>query len=86
MAWALSDKEDVDTLQCLWALMKRRYPDAKITTLMTDDGIRDFPELLYNCLQLADLAGVLACVNASTLVFAICFVDGMWIGTGALHA
>ena len=42
MAWALSDKEDVDTLQCLWAVIKRRCPDGKVTTLMTDDGISIF--------------------------------------------
>ena len=35
VAWALSDKEDADTLECLWAVIKRRCPSA---TVMTDDG------------------------------------------------
>ena len=39
VAWALSDKEDADTLECLWAVIKRRCPKAKVVTLMTDDGM-----------------------------------------------
>ena len=39
VVWALADKEDADTLECLWAVIKRRCPNATVTTLMTDDGI-----------------------------------------------
>ena len=38
VAWALSDKEDTDTLECFWGVIKSRCPSAIVTTLMTDDG------------------------------------------------
>ena len=65
VAWALSDKEDADTLECfttLWAVIKRRCPNA---TLMTDDGMffefqRYNPTYTFSTL---DLAGVLSCAR-----------------------
>ena len=38
VAWALSDKEDTDTLEAVWTVIKKRCPHATVTTLMTDDG------------------------------------------------
>ena len=39
MASAISDKEDADTLEVIWRVIKRRCPGATVKTPMTDDGI-----------------------------------------------
>ena len=39
VAWALSDKEDTNTLECFWSVIRKRCPSAAVTTLMTDDGM-----------------------------------------------
>ena len=38
VAWAISDKEDVDTLEVVWMSIKQRCPDADVNTIMIDDG------------------------------------------------
>ena len=38
-AWALSDKEDTNTLERFWSVIRKRCPSAAVTTLMTDDGM-----------------------------------------------
>ena len=39
VAWAISDREDSDTIEVLFTVVKNKCPDAKVPTLMTDDGI-----------------------------------------------
>ena len=39
MAWAISDKEDTDTLQAVWSAVHKQCPSATVSTVMTDDGI-----------------------------------------------
>jgi len=36
--WVISDKEYVDTLEVVWMPIKKRCPDAIVTTLIPDDG------------------------------------------------
>lgn len=38
VVWAISDKEDTETLEAVWTVVKKRCPQAKVTNLMTDDG------------------------------------------------
>ena len=38
VVWVISDMEDVDTLEIVWISIKKRCPDAVVSTLMTDDG------------------------------------------------
>ena len=38
VAWAISDKEDTQTLQVVWTVVKKRCPQANVNVLMTDDG------------------------------------------------
>ena len=39
MAWAISDKEDSDTLQAVWRAVNKRCPSAIVSTVMTDDDM-----------------------------------------------
>ena len=39
MAWALSDKEDSDTLEAVWGAVHKQCPSATVSTIMTDDGM-----------------------------------------------
>ena len=39
VAWAITDKEDVDTLEAIWTVIKRQCPDVTVKTLMSEDGI-----------------------------------------------
>ena len=45
MAWAIVDREDVDTLQSVFKCVHDHVPDASVNTLMTDDG-----ETIITCL------------------------------------
>ena len=38
VAWAISDREDVDTTEAYWAAVKTKCPEAVVSNLMTDDG------------------------------------------------
>jgi hypothetical protein len=38
VVWAISDREDAPTLEVVWTVVKRRCPEANVTTLMSDDG------------------------------------------------
>ena len=55
IAWALSDKEDGDTLQCLWAVLKRRCPTAAVTCLMTDDDTHIYTNVTHISLHITHL-------------------------------
>ena len=41
VAWALSVsvKEDTNTLECFWSVIRKRCPSAAVITLITDDGM-----------------------------------------------
>ena len=38
VAWAISDREDADTIEAYWTAVKTRCPEAVVSNLMTDDG------------------------------------------------
>ena len=38
VAWAISDREDTDTIEAFWTAVKSKCPNAVISNLMTDDG------------------------------------------------
>ena len=40
VAWAISDREDSETIEAMFTVVKEKCPDAKVSTLMTDDGIK----------------------------------------------
>ena len=42
MAWAISDKEDSDTLQAVWRAVNKRCSSAIVSTVMTDDGMHAY--------------------------------------------
>ena len=48
IAWALSDKEDTNTLECFWSVIRKRCPSAAVTTLMTDDGMSPYKDNFIN--------------------------------------
>lgn len=39
VVWAISDKEDTQTLEVIFGAVKRRCPRASVTTIMSDDGM-----------------------------------------------
>ena len=39
MAWAISDKEDSDTLQAVWSAVNKQCPSATVSVVMTNDGM-----------------------------------------------
>ena len=63
VAWAISDREDSDTIEVLFTVVKNKCPDAKVPTLMTDDGIFVCAATSNNLLlsMSTDLAGVIGC-------------------------
>ena len=38
VAWAISDKEDCDTLQAVWSAVHKRSPSAIVSNITTDVG------------------------------------------------
>ena len=38
VAWAISDREDADTIEAYWAAVKTKCPEAVVSNLMTDYG------------------------------------------------
>lgn len=62
MVWAISDREDAQTLEVVWTVVKKRCPPANVSILMTDDGkITVVGTFVIIVTTYADLAGVLAC-------------------------
>ena len=61
MAWAISGKEDTQTLEVVWTVVKRRCPQANVNVLMTDDGKIRKSQIALFLLRYTDLTGVLAC-------------------------
>lgn len=63
MAWTISDKEDTQTLEVVWTVVKKRCPQANVNVLMTDDGeMKNLQIALFlKNILFTDLAGVLAC-------------------------
>ena len=41
IAWCISDKESIDVLNVFISSFHQRSPDAKVLTVMTDDGEYD---------------------------------------------
>ena len=70
VAWLISNREDEATLTAFFKEVQKCCPQAKITTLMTDDGrlyIAMCESLhissCYTACAATDLAGVNGCVN-----------------------
>ena len=51
VAWLISNKEDETTLEMFFKVIRERCPEAKVTTLMSDDG-ELYSAILANCLFL----------------------------------